>query len=166
MVTQKRPLTRRHSNDVNGTRAIIPAWYYLNQCSSNNDSGFNIPEACKRYSAREFLLDSVELPRLSRSGHSRFGEEFVIQRFYENFPDAVWAELKLWARNQATKTEIPAITECVAQVERVARTLTGVPNALRPDVVAFYAAETADMIARFRATTLATSDVAQPKQTP
>jgi len=66
----------------------------------------------------------------------------------------VWAELKLWARSQANVPEIPTITECVAQVERVAKHLTGVPNALRPDVVAFYAAETADMIARFRATTV------------
>ncbi len=77
-------------------------------------------------------------------------EESAIQRLYENFPDAVWTELKVWAQVQANAPEIATITECINQVERIAKKLTGVVNALRPDVVAFYAAETADMIARFR----------------
>ena len=69
---------------------------------------------------------------------------------HQNFPDEIWAALKAWAKVIAQGPETPTLDECSACVERVAKEITGIPNLLRPDVIAFYAAETCDMIAMFR----------------
>jgi prephenate dehydrogenase len=70
--------------------------------------------------------------------------------FNGNFPDEVWSRLKAWAKIQASGPVSPTSDECVACVERIATEITGQTNSLRRDVVTFYAAETAEMIARFR----------------
>jgi hypothetical protein len=72
-----------------------------------------------------------------------------------NFPDEVWNRLKAWAKNQAHGGCLPERDECLAVVERIAREITGRAGALRPDVVLFYASETADMAAKFRMELLA-----------
>lgn len=68
----------------------------------------------------------------------------------DNFPDQIWVALKAWARSIAQDAVTPGDDACRIEVERIAREITGVPNILRPDVVAFYAVETAEMIAKFR----------------
>lgn len=67
-----------------------------------------------------------------------------------NFPDEVWSRLKAWAKDQALANKPRTLEECTAQVESVAKDITGAERSLRPDVVAFYAAETLEMIARFQ----------------
>jgi hypothetical protein len=73
-----------------------------------------------------------------------------VHLFQGNFPDEVWCRLKAWARKKASDGESPTLSDCAAQVERIASEITGFPNSLRADVVNFYAAETAEMILRFR----------------
>lgn len=70
---------------------------------------------------------------------------------HDNFPDEVWARLKAWAKVVARGSEVPSTDDCALHVERLAREITGIPNALRAEVVQFYASETAEMIARYRA---------------
>jgi hypothetical protein len=67
-----------------------------------------------------------------------------------NFPDEVWGRLKAWAKVQAQGCCSPTVDECAAYVEHTAKEITGRPNALPIDVVRFYAAETAEMIASIR----------------
>lgn len=68
---------------------------------------------------------------------------------FQSFPDAIWSRLKAWARIQARDGRRRSAEECMAQVEMVVRDITGYADSLRPEVVAFYAAEAAEMIARF-----------------
>lgn len=72
-----------------------------------------------------------------------------------NFPDEVWGRLKAWAKVQAHGSGCPTIDECASYVEHIAKEITGCAGSLPGDVVRFYAAETAEMIAvlreRFRA---------------
>jgi hypothetical protein len=67
-----------------------------------------------------------------------------------NFPDQVWSALKAWAQVQAASRDVPTIEECAAYVKRAAEAISGHPGALRTDVVAFYADETREMIAKYR----------------
>ena len=76
---------------------------------------------------------------------------------FQSLPDAIWNRLKAWARSQARDGQPRSAEECVAQVELVVREITGYANSLRPEVVAFYAAEAAEMIARFE------SDLSKPR---
>lgn len=69
---------------------------------------------------------------------------------YESFPDEVWCRLKAWAKIQAGGEASPTPDECALYVRTVVKDLTGDAGALRPDVVCFYAAETSEMVARFR----------------
>jgi hypothetical protein len=71
---------------------------------------------------------------------------------YSNLPGDIWARLKTWAKAQALLPAEPSLEECERYVHDVCRALTGEPNALRPDVVAFYADEMRGMIAAHRAT--------------
>jgi len=74
----------------------------------------------------------------------------IRQLIHTNLPDAVWSGLKTYAQSQAQLQGTATFDECAAHVERIAREITGHANALRPDVVSFYAAETLEMIARYR----------------
>lgn len=67
-----------------------------------------------------------------------------------NFPDEVWGRLKAWAKVQAQGTGSPSIDECAAYVEHTAKEITGRPNVLPSELIRFYAAETAQMIASIR----------------
>jgi hypothetical protein len=67
-----------------------------------------------------------------------------------NLPDAVWSRLKGWAKTQALVEETPTNEQCRAQVRQAVAEFAGDRDALRPDVVAFYAAEALEMIAKFR----------------
>jgi hypothetical protein len=67
-----------------------------------------------------------------------------------NFPDQVWSALKTWAKSQAGAETLPTLEDCSASVKRIAESISGHPNALRADVVAFYADETQAMISKFR----------------
>ncbi len=67
-----------------------------------------------------------------------------------NLPDEIWSRLKEWAKTQAAAQISPTNDECVAQVLQIAAEITGRPDTLRSDVVAFYANETAEMISKFR----------------
>lgn len=70
---------------------------------------------------------------------------------FSNLADDIWTRLKTWARAQASLSAQPSLDECERYVQGVCSQLTGKPNALRPDVVAFYASETREMIAAYRA---------------
>jgi hypothetical protein len=70
--------------------------------------------------------------------------------FHGNVPDEIWNRLKQWAKSQAGEQVSPTIDECVSRVLDVAAEVAGRPDSLRRDVVSFYAAETAEMIAKFR----------------
>jgi hypothetical protein len=76
-----------------------------------------------------------------------------------NFPDEVWGRLKAWAKVQAQGSSSPTVDECAAYVEHTAKEITGRPNALPLEVVRFYAAETAQMIASIRAAGEAIADM-------
>ena len=67
-----------------------------------------------------------------------------------NFPDEVWSRLKAWAAVQAQAAQTPSIDECAAYVRFAAQEVAGRRDALPPQVVTFYAAETALMIERLR----------------
>lgn len=69
---------------------------------------------------------------------------------YDNFPDEVWNRLKAWAKVRAASDGSPTLEECAAYVRSVSKDITGNSEALRPEIVSFYAAETADMVVRFR----------------
>lgn len=70
--------------------------------------------------------------------------------FQGNLPDQIWGRLKEWAKVQARTETSPTHDECVAQVQRIIRVITGRTDSVRHDVVTFYANETAEMIAGFR----------------
>lgn len=70
---------------------------------------------------------------------------------FSNLPDDIWARLKTWAMAHASLPGQPSLDECERYVQDVCSQLTGKPNALRSDVVAFYAAETREMIDVYRA---------------
>jgi len=67
-----------------------------------------------------------------------------------NFPDQVWARLKTWAKVRAAQAGKPSVDECVEEVGRASEDITGRRDTLRAEVVKFYAAETADMVEKFR----------------
>jgi hypothetical protein len=67
-----------------------------------------------------------------------------------NFPDEIWTRLKTWAKTQASACAEPSLQECATYVRRICGDIAGDQNALRPDVVAFYAREAQSMIERFR----------------
>jgi hypothetical protein len=72
--------------------------------------------------------------------------------FEGNLPDEIWSRLKCWARIRA-ETDAPlTVEDCVAHVIGTVKDITGRPDALPPDVVTFYANESAEMVDRFRAT--------------
>lgn len=74
---------------------------------------------------------------------------------FSNLPDDIWARLKTWAKTQAASSAELSLDECKSYAQLVCRELTGRPNALRPDVVAFYAKEALEMIAVYRASSSA-----------
>ena len=65
-------------------------------------------------------------------------------------PDEIWTRLKTWAKAQAASPLEPSFNECENYVRRVCLEITGAPNALRPDVVAFYASEARELATKFR----------------
>lgn len=71
--------------------------------------------------------------------------------FQGNLPDQVWSRLKQWAKTQAGAQLSPTNDECVAQVCRITVDITGRADGLRREVISFYADETVEMIAKFRA---------------
>lgn len=68
-----------------------------------------------------------------------------------NFPDQVWARLKAWAKLRAADGDQPSRDECAEEVLRASEHITGQRDTLRAEVVKFYAAETAEMVEKFRA---------------
>ena len=66
-----------------------------------------------------------------------------------NLPDRLWARLKEWAAARAFDAQPVSLEQCVDVVHRLCRELTGNADVLRPDVVAFYAGETEEMVAAF-----------------
>ncbi len=68
-----------------------------------------------------------------------------------NFPDQVWARLKAWAKLRAADGDQPTPEECAEEVLRASAHITGHRDSLRAEVVKFYAAETAEMVEKFRA---------------
>jgi hypothetical protein len=73
-----------------------------------------------------------------------------MQPFQGNLPDLIWSRLKEWAKTTAASQTPPTSDECVAIVLRIVAGITGRPESLRPEVVAFYANETAEMVAKCR----------------
>lgn len=74
----------------------------------------------------------------------------AIPFLYGNIPEELWGRLKAWAKIKAHVDEPPTLADCAAWVENVCTNITGRAGVLPPDQVAFYAAETVAMIARFR----------------
>lgn len=68
------------------------------------------------------------------------GTESIIER--------IWAQLKAWARDHAHDVPPPGFDEALIEVKRVSREASSV--LLQEDVVAFYAAETVEMMERAR----------------
>jgi hypothetical protein len=68
-----------------------------------------------------------------------------------NFPDLVWGRLKAWAKVQSAAAAFTSLDECLAFVKHAAEAISGRPDMLRREVVEFYAAETLEMIAKYRA---------------
>jgi hypothetical protein len=75
---------------------------------------------------------------------------YPVTLFHGNLPDAIWTQLKAWAKIQADADLSPRNDECVAQVLHITSNITGRADTLRPEVVAFYANETVEMIEKFR----------------
>jgi hypothetical protein len=67
-----------------------------------------------------------------------------------NFAEALWRNLKAWAKERADGGAPPTVEECASQVERLSSELIGPGHTLREEVIEFYAGETADMIERYR----------------
>ncbi len=63
-----------------------------------------------------------------------------------SLPEAIWTRLKAWAGTQANAPLSPSLDDCTQHVRSVAASLTGRNDALPPEVVTFYAAETLRMI--------------------
>jgi hypothetical protein len=77
-----------------------------------------------------------------------------------NLPDEIWERLKTWAKAQACSAVHSSLNECEVHVRRVCREITGNSDALRDDVVAFYAREAHQMIFKYRETVVADGGVA------
>ena len=65
-------------------------------------------------------------------------------------PERVWNSLKSWAQIRSETGGFPSADDCAAQVRRVVSTHTGRPGGLPDAVVQFYAAETLQMVEKYR----------------
>lgn len=66
-----------------------------------------------------------------------------------NYADAIWTELKAWAKARADAGSFPTENECVAAVQESTRRVLDALGSLPEEAVKFYAAETAAMVRRF-----------------
>ena len=63
---------------------------------------------------------------------------------YLNY-EPLWFKLKVWAKEQAATGALPTLEECAAVVREISHQLLD-SGSLREDAIAFYAAETAEMV--------------------
>lgn len=62
-----------------------------------------------------------------------------------NLPDAVWSRLKSWVLAQRLVGVSPSLDDCLTSARRIIKDITGSPDKLPVEVVAFYAAEMFEM---------------------
>ncbi|HTX56558.1 MAG TPA: hypothetical protein VMD47_05575 [Candidatus Acidoferrales bacterium] len=69
--------------------------------------------------------------------------------FRGSLGDEIWRRLKDWARTRAGSGALTA-DDCVPHVVGIIRDLTGYPDTLGSEAIAFYASEAAEMVAKSR----------------